>query len=63
MKKPRAINWAFNLVDALCGVVILALAVKGGSTIVEVASKEVRVGIAMVVVGVFASRLIDRLFN
>lgn len=56
----RAIFWAF---DVLATALILALAIRGAASFVKTASSDVKVGVAVTIVGLLAMRLIERIFD
>lgn len=66
--KPKGNPWYVNMIawifDSLSVVIILALAVIGALSLIEAGiDNEIKLGIALVVVGLLASRLLDRIFK
>lgn len=65
---PKQTPWYINLIkwlfDAIAAVAVLALAVIGALSLLQTTlSTEVKIGIATLVVGLLAMRLLDRVFN
>lgn len=62
--KPWYINLIVWLMDALAAVAILALAIQGALSMVQAdLSTYVKIGVAILVVGLLASRLLERVFQ
>ena len=62
--KPWYVNLLVWLFDFVAAIAILALAVKGGVSLIDAGITNTQaIGIATVVVGILAMRLIDRIFD
>ena len=59
----KAIKWFKSVFDGIASVVILAFAIIGAAQQIKNGTQEVRIGIACVVVGILAARLLERLFE
>lgn len=59
----KATKWFKSLFDGISSIVILAFAIVGAAQQIKNGTTEIRVGIACVVVGVLAARLLERLFE
>lgn len=61
--KPLILTGLFWVFDSLSAIGILALAIKGAAAFIKVASTDVKTGMAIVIVGLLATRLIERVFD